>query len=183
MLFLVVTLQLPSLIEIIMSYIWQIPRKHRYGKMGAVPVPGTSWVRIPPGYRYMRTLGVPIFGQKKNFRYGFGIGRVGSNTGRAKTAPFKVNLKVKYLFQNLLNHSISLLCNAARLLLCNAARSHHSTVARSLSLHRQFSPSHFLLYRQRATDLLCSRFSARSPLRISSMLSIRPLLYGLHIFW
>uniref|UniRef100_A0A2N9F0X6 Uncharacterized protein n=1 Tax=Fagus sylvatica TaxID=28930 RepID=A0A2N9F0X6_FAGSY len=46
---------------------------------------------------------------------------MGSGTGRAKTVPFKVNLKLKYLLQNLLSHSISLLCNAAR----------------SLSLHRR----------------------------------------------
>ncbi len=81
------------------------PRKHRYGKMGAVPVPGTSWVRIPPGYRCMRTPGVPDFGQKKNFPvrvwYGSGTGRVGSGTGRAKTPTFSVNLKLKYLLPHL----------------------------------------------------------------------------------
>uniref|UniRef100_A0A2N9EWU3 ABC transporter family G domain-containing protein n=1 Tax=Fagus sylvatica TaxID=28930 RepID=A0A2N9EWU3_FAGSY len=53
------------------------PRKHRYGKMGAVPVPGTSWVRILPGYRCMRTPGVPVFAQKKKFP-GTGQVRVGS---------------------------------------------------------------------------------------------------------
>jgi hypothetical protein len=97
--------------------------------MGTIPVPGTSWVRIPPGYCCMRTPGIPVFYQKKNFRYGFGTGRVGSSPGRAKTVPFKVNLKLKYLLPILLSHSISLLCNAVRLLLCNA------TAARSLSLH------------------------------------------------
>ena len=49
--------------------------------MGAVPVPGTSWVRILLGYRCMRTPGVPLFVQKKIFRYGSGTGRVGSDTG------------------------------------------------------------------------------------------------------
>ena len=60
------------------------PRKHRYGKNPAVPVPGTSWVRILPGYCCMRNPGVPIFGQKKNFRYGFGTGwvRIGSGPVR-----------------------------------------------------------------------------------------------------
>jgi pentatricopeptide repeat protein len=57
------------------------PRKHRYGKMGAVPVPGTSWVRILPGYRCMRTPGVPVFAQKKKFP-GTGQVRVGSGPVR-----------------------------------------------------------------------------------------------------
>ena len=134
-------------------------RKHRYGKMGAVPVPGTSWVRIPPGYRCMRTPAVPIFGQKKKIPVRFWYG---SGMGQAKTVPFKVNLKLKYLLQNLLSHSISLLCNAAR----------------SLSLHRRFSLSHFLLYQRRATErkgygLLI--FCSISSLRISSLLLIRSL--------
>ena len=42
-------------------------RKHWYGKNPAIPVPGASWVRILLGYRYMRTPGVPVFGQKKKF--------------------------------------------------------------------------------------------------------------------
>ena len=57
------------------------PRKHRYGKNPAVPVPGTSWVRILPGYRCMRTPGVPLFRQKKNFQYGFGTGQIRSGSG------------------------------------------------------------------------------------------------------
>uniref|UniRef100_A0A2N9HIU4 Uncharacterized protein n=1 Tax=Fagus sylvatica TaxID=28930 RepID=A0A2N9HIU4_FAGSY len=68
--------------------------------MGAVPVPGTSWVRIPPGYRCMRTPGVPDFGQKKKFS-GTGLVRVRSGTGRAKTPTFSVNLKLKYLLPHL----------------------------------------------------------------------------------
>uniref|UniRef100_A0A2N9ITN4 Uncharacterized protein n=1 Tax=Fagus sylvatica TaxID=28930 RepID=A0A2N9ITN4_FAGSY len=79
--------------------------------MGAVPVPGTSWVRIPLGYRCMRTPGVPDFGQKKNFRYGSGTGtgpvRVGSGTGRAKTPPFSVNLNLNIFSLTFLSHSIS----------------------------------------------------------------------------
>uniref|UniRef100_A0A2N9GGW5 Uncharacterized protein n=1 Tax=Fagus sylvatica TaxID=28930 RepID=A0A2N9GGW5_FAGSY len=82
-------------------------RKHRYGKMGAVPVPGTSWVRIPPGYRCMRTPGVPDFGQKKKFPVRFGTGRVGSGTGRAKTPPFSVNLNLNIFSLTFLSHSIS----------------------------------------------------------------------------
>jgi hypothetical protein len=79
--------------------------------MGAVPVPGTSWVRIPLGYRCMRTPGVPDFGQKKNFPvrfwYGSGTGRVGSGTGRAKTPPFSVNLNLNIFSLTFLSHSIS----------------------------------------------------------------------------
>jgi hypothetical protein len=37
------------------SFMCLVSRKHRYGKNPAVPVPGTSWVRILPGYRCMRT--------------------------------------------------------------------------------------------------------------------------------
>jgi hypothetical protein len=57
------------------SKIW----KHRYGKNPAVPVPGTSWVRILPGYRCMRTPGVPVFDQKKIFPvlFWYGSSRVG----------------------------------------------------------------------------------------------------------
>jgi hypothetical protein len=79
--------------------------------MGAVPVPGTSWVRIPLGYRCMRTPGVPDFGQKKifpvRFWYGSGTGRVGSGTGRAKTPPFSVNLNLNIFSLTFLSHSIS----------------------------------------------------------------------------
>ena len=41
--------------------------KHGYGNIGAVPVPGTAEVRMLPGYRCMRTPGVPNFSQKKKF--------------------------------------------------------------------------------------------------------------------
>ena len=44
-------------------------RKHGYGKMGAISVLGTSWVRILPGYRCMHTPGVPVFAQKNFSQY------------------------------------------------------------------------------------------------------------------
>ena len=132
----------------------KLPRKHRYGKMGAVPVPGTSWVRVPPGYRCMRTPGVPVFGKKKKFPVRFWYG---SGTGRAKTAPFKVNLKLKYHLPILLSHSISLLCNAARLLLCNA------TAARSLSLHAARLLSTSILKNKRLSSLWTQHCRSDSP--------------------
>ena len=54
-----------------------VTRKHWYGKMGAVLVPGTLWVRILLGYRCMRTPGVPVFGQKKiiSVRFWYESGR------------------------------------------------------------------------------------------------------------
>ena len=91
-------------------------RKHRYGKNPAVPVPGTSWVRILPGYCCMRTPGVPVFGKKKKnfpvwFWYRLGRVKYGSGTGRGKTEPkqrhFKVNLIPIYLLQSILSHSFS----------------------------------------------------------------------------
>jgi hypothetical protein len=57
--------------------------------MGALPIPGTSWVRILPGYRCMRTPGVPVFAPKKNFPVWVGSDRVryGLGTGGTKTKP------------------------------------------------------------------------------------------------
>ena len=51
-------------------------RKHRYGKNPAIPIPGTSLVRILSGYHCMHTPGVPVFRQKKKIRYRFGTGPV-----------------------------------------------------------------------------------------------------------
>ncbi len=42
--------------------------KHRYGNLGAVPIPGIAEVRVQPGYRCMRTPGVPDLFPKKNFQ-------------------------------------------------------------------------------------------------------------------
>jgi hypothetical protein len=95
-------------------------RKHRYGKNPAVPVPGTSWVRILPGYRCMCTPGVPVFSQKKKFpvRFWYGSGRVGSGTGpvrgEAKTASFRLKTEASQPLDSILIFSanqFSLLCS------------------------------------------------------------------------
>ena len=80
------------------SYVLR-PRKHRYGKNPAVPVPGTLWVRILPGYRCMRTPGVPVFGQKKK-NSGTVLVRVGSGRVRygAKPKRRRFRLKTEALF-------------------------------------------------------------------------------------
>ena len=127
------------------------PRKHRYGKNPAVPVPGTSWVRILPGYRCMRTPGVPIFGQKKKipirFWYGLGTDRVGSGTRRGKTKAkrrrFKGNLKPIYLLHPILSHSFS---SATPLSLFSAFDSSTAGALGSFFLTSS-------LYRRRATTL------------------------------
>jgi hypothetical protein len=53
-----------------------VPRKHGYGNLGAIPVPGTAGVRVLPGYRCMRTPGASHFFQKKKLRVrvGYGLG-------------------------------------------------------------------------------------------------------------
>jgi hypothetical protein len=55
--------------------------KHGYGNLGAIPIPGTAEVRVQPGYRCMRTPGVPHFLQKKKF---LGTGRVRARLKVAK---------------------------------------------------------------------------------------------------
>ena len=111
------------------------------------------------------------------FRYGFGTGRV-----RSGPVPVRVEYgpgPVRYgVSQNGVVEGKSQTLNiffrffsVTRSLLCNASL--------SLSLHRRFSHSHFLLYRRRATD--CSFWIAYFLLSISSLLSIQTLLYGLLI--
>jgi hypothetical protein len=101
----------------------------------------------------MHTPGVPVFGQKKNFRYGFGTGqvRIGSGTGPVrgggKTEPkrrrFKVNLKPIYLLHPILSHSFS---SATPLSLFSAFDSSTAGALSSLFLTSS-------LYRRRATVL------------------------------
>uniref|UniRef100_A0A2N9G0A2 Endonuclease/exonuclease/phosphatase domain-containing protein n=1 Tax=Fagus sylvatica TaxID=28930 RepID=A0A2N9G0A2_FAGSY len=115
------------------------PRKHRYGKMGAVPVPGTSWVRIPLGYRCMRTPGVPDFGQKKNFRH--------SISRRLVSAPDSLSSTLCLSLPPPPVSSVSALSVSALLCLCVSA------LALRLSL---------LSVNGRGSALLCSTSSFRS---------------------
>ena len=70
--------------------------KHGYGNIGAVPVPGTAEVRMLPGYRCMRTPGVPNFSQKKKILgtdqvrvgYGSSTDRVRVRAECSQTASF-----------------------------------------------------------------------------------------------
>ena len=104
------------------------------------------------------------------FRYGFGTGRAGSGMGPVQYGVSQ-NGVVEGKSQTL--NIFSRFFSATRSLLYNASL--------SLSLHRWFSHTHFLLYRQRATD--CSFWIAYFLLSISSLLSIRSLFYRLFIFW
>ena len=80
--------------------------KHGYGNLGAVPVPGTAEVRVQPGYRCMRTPGIPHFFQKKKIsRYGSGTGWVWA---RLKVTKNDVVFRQKYLTLSLsLYHPLS----------------------------------------------------------------------------
>ncbi len=94
--------------------IWS--RKHRYGKNPAVPVPGTSWVRILPGYRCMHTLGIPVFGQKKKFpvRFWYGSGRFRYGA-KPKRRRFRLKTEASQPLNSILNsfsaNRFSLLCS------------------------------------------------------------------------
>ena len=80
--------------------------RHKLGSTGTA-----KWApyryRVRCGYVYRRGTAAcvpqayPISVKKKIFRYGFGMGRVGSGTGLAKTPTFSVNLKLKYLIPHL----------------------------------------------------------------------------------
>jgi hypothetical protein len=55
--------------------------------MSTVPIPGTSWVRILPGYRCIHTPGVSVFAKKKISWYGLGRVRYGLGRDGTKTKP------------------------------------------------------------------------------------------------
>jgi hypothetical protein len=77
---------IPGNLDVMFGLIRNQTMKHGYGNLGAVPVPGTAEVRVQPGYRCMRTPGVPHFFQKKKFqvrvRYGSGTGWVRAGYGQ-----------------------------------------------------------------------------------------------------
>ena len=106
--------------------------KHGYGNLGAVPVPGTAEVRVQPGYRCMRTPGVPHFFQKKKFqvrvRYGLGMGWV---RARLKVAKNDVVFRQKYS-----TLSLSLYHPPSAATLTSSAYRRRCTVSSDLDLRR-----------------------------------------------
>jgi hypothetical protein len=108
--------------------------KHGYGNLGAVPVPGTAEVRVQPGYRCMRTPGVPhFFKKKKKFqvRVGYGLG-TGWVRARLKVAKNDVVFRQKYS-----TLSLSLYHPPSAATLTSSAYRRRCTVSSDLDLRRR----------------------------------------------
>ena len=111
------------------TYIMLYTRKHGYGKMGAISVLGTSWVRILPGYRCMHPPGVPVFAQKKFSQYVSGRIQYKLGTDGTKT---KSNGVVSTRFL-LLSYSILTLKQSHSIL---SLMQSHSILSLTSSLYR-----------------------------------------------